>query len=102
MASTALTKVTNTRKREILGVDGKPLTRESLFADVRPNDPSLRMTARRKGNVVTAIRNGIITAEEAAKAYVGYSAEEWSRNAKLLHDHGVDGLKVTHVQEFRS
>lgn len=60
-----------------------------------------RWTIKRKATVVTAISGGIITLEEACKRY-GLSVDEFLSWQRQLKKHGVQGLRATRAQEYRS
>ena len=59
-----------------------------------------RWVVRRKAQVVTAVRNGLLSAEEACKRY-RLSLEEFQSWTHLLDSHGVRGLRATRMQEYR-
>jgi hypothetical protein len=74
---------------------GKPLT----LADL-PRPGTQRWVARRKAEVVAAVRGGLITLQEACLRY-RLSADEFRSWERLLEAHGVAGLKVTRTTRYR-
>lgn len=66
-----------------------------------PPPNTKRWVVRRKAAVVTAVRNGAITLEEACKRY-NLSVEEFLSWQKMIDEHGVRGLRVTRLQDYRS
>ena len=70
-----------------------------LFAQL-PDPNTKRWVVRRKAAVVAAVRSGGITLEEACRVYQ-LSKEEllsWDRAFEL---HGLAGLRVTRIQQYR-
>ena len=68
--------------------------------DALPPALGIRWTRRRKAAVVVAVRSGGITLEEACRLYQ-LSKEEllsWDRAFEL---HGLAGLRVTRIQQYR-
>lgn len=64
-----------------------------------PPNPK-RWTARRKAEVVAAVRSGRIGADEACRRY-RLSSEELQSWQRLVERHGLMGLRATRIQEFR-
>jgi hypothetical protein len=65
--------------------------------------PSLgtkRWVARRKAAVVTAVRSGVISLEEACRRYE-LSEEEFHAWEQGIATYGVAGLRVTRLQIYR-
>jgi hypothetical protein len=56
--------------------------------------------ARRKAAVVAAVRQGMITREEACRRYE-LSEEELASWQRAFEAHGVNGLRATHLQQYR-
>ncbi len=83
------------RVNGVIGPTGKPLTIESL-----PPPDTKRWVIRRKAEVVFAVRNGLIDLGEACERYQ-LSAEEFLNWEQLIAAHGLRGLKVTQLQEYR-
>ncbi len=68
--------------------------------DKLPSPKTRRWVMRRKAQVVTAVRNGIISLNEACERY-HLSEEEFKSWSFLLDSHGVHGLRATRIQEYR-
>ncbi len=83
------------RPNGVTGPTGKPLTVESL-----PPPDTKRWVIRRKAEVVAAVCNGLIGLDEACERYQ-LSAEEFLNWEQLIAAHGLRGLKVTRIQEYR-
>ena len=83
------------RPNGVTGPTGKPLTVESL-----PPPDAKRWTMCRKAEVVAAVRNGLLGRDEACERY-RLSAEELLNWEQLIAAHGLRGLKVTRLQEYR-
>lgn len=65
-----------------------------------PPPETRRWVARRKAQVVAAVREGRLSFEDACKRYT-ISHEEFLSWERAIDQHGVPGLKVTRLQEFR-
>ncbi len=83
------------RPNGVTGPTGKPLTVESL-----PPPDTKRWVIRRKAEVVAAVCNGLIGLDKACERYRP-SAEEFLNWERLIAVHGLRGLKVTRLQEYR-
>ncbi len=68
--------------------------------DKLPTTNTRRWVTRRKAQVVAAVRDGLLTFDEACKRY-NLSDEEFRSWARLLDQHGLRGLRATRVQEYR-
>jgi hypothetical protein len=68
-------------------------------ADVPPAETQ-RWFARRKAAVVSAVRDGRISLEEACRRYQ-LSAEEFLAWQRAIETHGVGALRVTRLQIYR-
>ena len=79
----------------ITGPNGKPMT----LSDLPPRNTK-RWVARRKAEVVAAVRGGLLTLDEACKRY-SLSVEEFLSWQKAVERNGVPGLRVTHIQQYR-
>ena len=77
------------------GPDGRPLT----LADLPPAN-TRRWVARRKAEVVAAVRSGLLSLDEACDRYK-LSHEEFSNWERAIDRYGLGGLRVTRIQEFR-
>lgn len=65
-----------------------------------PPPGTRRWVARRKAQVVTAVRGGQLTFEDACRRY-NISAEEFLSWERALDRHGPAALRVTRLQDFR-
>lgn len=61
----------------------------------------MRWTARRKGEIVTAIEARLLTFGEACARY-SISGEELTGWQEAVRRSGVRALRVTHLQDYRS
>ena len=69
------------------------------LADLPPPE-TRRWVARRKAQIVAAVRAGVLELEEACRRY-SLSAEEFAAWAKAIDRHGPTALRVTRLQQFR-
>lgn len=79
-----------------IGPQGVPLTLDDL-----PAPDTVRWVARRKAEVVAAVRGGLLTLEEACRRYK-LTVEEFQSWQAAIERHGLRGLRVTRIQEYRS
>lgn len=68
-------------------------------ADLPPPE-TRRWVARRKAQVVAAVRAGLLTFEDACGRY-NLSPEEFSAWEQAIDRHGIGALRVTRLQQFR-
>ncbi len=66
-----------------------------------PPPETKRWVIRRKAEVVAGVRGGIITLEEACARYK-LSIEEFLSWQRMIDSHGLRGLRVTRLQDYRS
>lgn len=66
-----------------------------------PPTNTTRWITRRKAEVVAGVRSGLISLEEACRRY-SLSVEEFLSWQTTLDRHGLPGLRVTRLREFRS
>ncbi len=83
------------RPRPVLGPAGEPLTLDDL-----PSPNLKRWITWRKAEVVAAVRAGLIGLDEACTRY-GITIEEFLSWQRLLDEHGLHGLRVTRLQDYR-
>ena len=83
------------RARFVLGPDGSVLT----LADLPPAGLT-RWVIRRKAELVTAVRGGLLSLEEACERY-SITIDEFLSWQRALDRHGVKGLRATRVQDYR-
>ncbi len=72
-----------------------------LSLDSLPSPDTKRWVIRRKAVVVAAVRAGVISLEEACRRYT-LSIEEFLAWQRLVDSHGLPGLRVTRLQDYRS
>ncbi len=83
------------RTNNVVGPTGEPLTVNSL-----PRTDTKRWVIRRKAEVVAAVRNGLIGLDEACQRY-RLSVDEFLNWEQLIEAHGLRGLRVTRIQDYR-
>ena len=66
-----------------------------------PPPNTKRWVIRRKAEVVAAVRSGVLTLEDACARYK-LSIEEFLSWQRLIDSHGLAGLRVTRLQDYRS
>ena len=77
------------------GAYGSPLT----IADLPP--PNLkRWVARRKAEVVAAVRGGLLSLDDACKRY-NLTTDEFVSWQRQIERYGMPGLRATKVQNYR-
>ncbi|HYC12723.1 MAG TPA: DUF1153 domain-containing protein [Stellaceae bacterium] len=69
--------------------------------DELPPPNTKRWVIRRKAEVVAAVRSGVISLDEACRRYT-LSIEEFLSWQRLIDSHGLAGLRVTRLQDYRS
>ncbi len=69
------------------------------LSDLPPPD-TVRWVARRKAQVVRAVREGRIDLEAACERYK-LSPEEFLNWERMIERHGEPGLRVTRLQRYR-
>ncbi len=79
----------------IVGPSGEMLTVSGL-----PSPNTKRWVIRRKAEVVAAVRGGLISLEEACRRYK-LSVEEYLSWQRAIERHGLRGLRVTRIQDYR-
>src|SRR5918999_2537427 len=95
MSDVRMPYVAKERPKSVVGPDGKILTLDDL-----PPPDTQRWVARRKAEVVAAVRAGLLTLEEACTRY-SLSSEEFTTWEQAIEKHGLGGLRVTRIQDFR-
>ncbi|MGI9506429.1 MAG: DUF1153 domain-containing protein [Geminicoccaceae bacterium] len=95
MSTTGSDSANEQAPRRVIGPDGKLLTLDDL-----PPPETKRWVARRKAEVVAAVRAQLLTLEEACKRY-NLSTEEFVGWEAAIDKHGLGGLRVTRIQDFR-
>ncbi len=84
------------RQNSVIGPAGTPLSLDDL-----PPPDTKRWVIRRKAEVVTAVRAGLLSLEEACERY-HLSVEEFLSWQALIEKHGMRGLRTTRLQQYRS
>jgi hypothetical protein len=74
--------------------------REPLTMDDLPPPNIRRWITRRKAEVVTAVRTDLLSLDGACVRY-GITIEEFVSWLRLLDEHGLQGLRVTRLQEYQ-
>jgi len=74
--------------------------RAAATIDRLPPPDTKRWVIRRKAEVVAAVRAGLISLEDACKRYT-LSVEEFLSWQRLVDSHGLPGLRVTRLQDYR-
>ena len=95
MSTNSLETNSEQEQHRVVGPDGKILTLNDL-----PPPETKRWVARRKAEVVAAVRAQLLTLEEACKRY-NLSTEEFVGWEAAIDKHGLGGLRVTRIQDFR-
>ena len=80
----------------VVGPTGTPLTLKDL-----PPSNTDRWVIRRKAEVVAAVRGGLITLDEALTRY-RLTAAEFLAWQKAIDKWGMQGLRTTRIQNYRS
>jgi hypothetical protein len=76
------------------------LPRTKTTAVELPPPDTKRWTARRKAVVFEAVHSGMITIEEVCRRYA-LSVEEFLSGHNTTQMHGVEGLEITKLQNYR-
>jgi len=82
------------------GIDWQELVGPIASLDSLPPPDTKRWVIRRKAEVVAAVRAGVISLEEACRRYT-LSIEEFLSWQRLVESHGLPGLRVTRLQDYR-
>jgi hypothetical protein len=83
------------RVRYVIGPDGSPLTLANL-----PPKNTKRWVARRKAEVVAAVRGGLLSLEEACSHYK-LTVDEFLSWQHSIDRFGLPGLRATRIQDYR-
>jgi hypothetical protein len=75
---------------------GQPMRLEDL-----PPPGTKRWVARRKAEVVSAVRGGLLSLQDACRRY-SLSEDEYRTWERLIDDHGLKGLHTTRTQVYRN
>ncbi len=83
------------RRMNDADISANPLSLDDL-----PPPETKRWVIRRKAQVVAGVRNGVISLDDACKRYK-LSLEEFLSWQRLIDNHGLRGLRTTHLQKYR-
>ena len=75
--------------------------RYQMMLNELPPPDTIRWVVRRKAAVVAAVKNGVITLDDVCWLY-DISVEEFLTWQEMIEKHGVRGLRVTKLQDFRA
>ncbi len=81
-------------------IPNAPTAQRMTLEDLPPPN-TRRWVIRRKAQVVEAVRTGVLSLDEACDRYT-LSIEEFLSWQRLFDSHGVHGLRVTRLQEYRN
>lgn len=84
------------RPSKVIGPLGEPLG----LSDLPSGGGTTRWVARRKAEVVAAVRGGLLTIEEALDRY-DLTLEEYMFWDRALDRAGMPGLRITRTQHYR-
>ena len=90
----------NNRKLASAAAIPGPNGRLMTVSDLPPAD-TRRWVARRKAEVVAAVRGGLISLDEACRRYT-LSVEEFLSWQRAIEHHGQGGLRITRLQRYRA
>jgi hypothetical protein len=94
-----LNRSTATNDRPIAMTERHDSDLAGRFAGLPPANTK-RWVIRRKAEVVAAVRSGVISLEDACTRYK-LSLEEFLSWQRLIDSHGLAGLRVTRLQDYR-
>ena len=83
------------RPAKVIGPLGEALTLESL-----PPASTKRWVVRRKAEVVSAVKGGLLGIDEACALY-GLSLVEFTGWQRAVERSGMPGLRVTQIKHYR-
>lgn len=95
MSGQAAPKNQDTRVQQVTGPNGTAIGLDDL-----PPPDTTRWVMRRKAEVVSAVRGGLISAEEACARW-NLTLEELESWQRLIDRYGVRGLRATRLQQYR-
>lgn len=95
MSGQAATKSSAIRPRQVTGPSGTLIGLDDL-----PPPNTTRWVMRRKAEVVSAVRGGLLTIDEACARW-NLSVEELESWQRLIDRYGVRGLRATRLQQYR-
>lgn len=83
-----------------MGRDGRVSFTNAGFVELPPTGTT-RWVPRRKAQVVSAVRGGVISLDEACERYA-LTVEEFLFWQRAIDKYGLAGLRATHAQEYRA
>ena len=83
------------KEPSVIGPEGIPLTLATL-----PPPETERWVARRKAELVAAVRGGLLSLEDVCNRYK-LTMEEFLSWQRQVDKHGLRGLRVTRLQSYR-
>ena len=89
-------RLNNKGEQYVVGPTGTPLTMRDL-----PPANTDRGVIRRKAEVVAAVRGGLLSLDDALAKY-RLTAEEFLAWQKAIDKWGMQGLRTTRIQSYRS
>ena len=72
-----------------------------LILNKLPPPDTKRWVVRRKAAVVAAVKSGVITLDQVCRRY-NLSVEEFLSWQEMIDKHGVRGLRVTRLKDYRA
>ena len=81
-----------------MGRDGRVSYEDAFDLELPP--VGTRWVPRRKAQVVTAVRGGAISLDDACRRYA-LTVEEFLSWQRAIDRFGLEGLRATHAQEHR-
>ena len=100
-ATTPLSAAAQPQSREAEGAEWLLDIGSNVSLDSLPPPETKRWVIRRKAEVVAAVRAGLLSLEEACARYT-LSVEEFLSWQRLVDSHGLPGLRVTRLQDYRA
>jgi hypothetical protein len=100
-ATTPLSAAAQPQSREAESAEWLLDIGSSVSLDSLPPPETKRWVIRRKAEVVAAVRAGLLSLEEACARYT-LSVEEFLSWQRLVDSHGLPGLRVTRLQDYRA
>ena len=88
-------RVNEKGERFVIGPTGAALTVNDL-----PPPNTQRWVIRRKAEVVSAVRGGLLSLEDACERY-GLTTEEFLGWQRSIDRWGMQGLRTTRIQQYR-
>jgi Protein of unknown function (DUF1153) len=100
-ATTPLSAAAQSQSRETESAEWLLDIGSNVSLDSLPPPETKRWVIRRKAEVVAAVRAGLLSLEEACARYT-LSVEEFLSWQRLVDSHGLPGLRVTRLQDYRA